>query len=720
MNRKRRNLFSYALNVGVIAAFAVLLAFALVRLGEIGRDMRIDATENMLWVVYQAHAASLRLDNDAARLAQGAEGVDLAIRHDVLLSRLNLMQEGPQIRFIERLGLADAFAEALDSAERLDVLVGEMAPGADDTATEIHDTLAPLNAFAGRAANAAMVAEWDALGGRLDEHRNTVWQIIASVLGILVAGGLLSARLVLSLRQTRRTEASLRREMEFSQRLTASSGEGILTVDPHLNCSSWNRAMERLFGVTAGECVGRPIGLAAPLFAEPRIEAALRRCVAGEEVHVDTRADWLPRGDEDEVSLGLACFPLRSDGEIVGAITFVRDRTERHGAPSDGVSHRDRLEQLVRDRTGDLEHAQRQLVSAIDTAPDGFAAFDAEGRLVLANRKLRDLLPDDDHTLNAGATVSDILRGAQRFASTQEDDPAPEPDGDVLRELQLPDGRWVQMTVKPMPDGGSVMRLADVTRYKETARELEFALEREREVGESYRDFASMVSHQFRTPLAVIDSSMQRLVRLGTKATVAEIAERAGRVRQAIARLANLVDGTLDAARLETGQIEVKARGCALPALVESLCERQREGAPHRELRLHVAEGSGAPATVAHCDPVLIEHVMSNLLTNAEKYSPPEAPIEVEVSADEEAVYCSVHDQGVGIPANELSQVFQPFIRATTAKGTPGTGIGLHLARKLARLQGGDVTVETQEGQGSTFTLRLPRAPTARQHEPAA
>jgi PAS domain S-box-containing protein len=717
VNRRRRNLLSYALNVGVIAAFAVLLAFALVRLGEIGRDMRIDATENMLWVIYQAHAASLRLDSDAARMAQGTDDVDLAIRHDVLLSRLNLMQEGPQIRFIERLGLADAFAEALASADQLEVLVDEMAPGADDTATDIQATLAPLNAFAGRAANAAMVAEWDALGGRLDEHRNTVWQIIASVLGILVAGGLLSARLVLSLRQTRRTEDSLRREMEFSQRLTASSGEGILTVDPHLNCSSWNRAMERLFGVTAGECVGQPIGLAAPLFAEPRIEASLRRSLAGEEFHVDTRTIRLPHGDKEEVSLGLACFPLRSDGEIVGAIAFVRDRTERHAQPH-GASHRDRLEQLVRDRTGDLEHAQRQLVSAIDTAPDGFAAFDADGRLVLANRKLRDLLPVEDHAVDTDATVSDILRSSQRFTGILDTDP--EPEGDVLRELQLPDGRWVQMTVKPMPDGGSVMRLADVTGYKDTARELEFALEREREVGESYRDFASMVSHQFRTPLAVIDSSMQRLVRRGAKATVEEIAERAGKVRQAISRLANLVDGTLDAARLETGQIEVKARDCALPALVESVCERQREAAPHRDLRLNVADGGGVPTAVAHCDPALIEHVMNNLLSNAEKYSPPEAPIEVRVSTDEQAVYCSVRDQGVGIPSDELSQVFQPFIRATTAKGTPGTGIGLHLARNLARLQGGEVTVETQEGRGSTFTLRLPRSRTASQYEPAA
>ena len=99
-------------------------------------------------------------------------------------------------------------------------------------------------------------------------------------------------------------------------------------------------------------------------------------------------------------------------------------------------------------------------------------------------------------------------------------------------------------------------------------------------------------------------------------------------------------------------------------------------------------------------------------MSNAIKYSPSGRPIRVQVGTADETAWCAVADQGVGVPEDEVPRLFERFFRASTASGVPGTGIGLNLSRSLARLQGGDVTVESRAGEGSIFTLTLPRAQT--------
>jgi PAS domain S-box-containing protein len=712
MTGRHRDTIGYALNLGVIAALAILLGFALLKLADIERNMRINVHGNMLWVISQAHAASLQLDAEVARqVARDVSGLgeaQTARRFDVLASRLTLLFDGPQSRYLEELGFADELAAWSQRFDELERLVGAIQPDAHETAQRVHEMLQPLSALLNRAANQAMVSEWNDLGGRLDEYRHAVWQIIASVIGIMLSGAILSARLLSTLRKARLTELSLRHEKEFSERLIGSSGEGILALDAALRCTLWNRAMERLVAASAGDAIGRTASQISPLLATDIVRDAFRRALAGEYTLVQEqplRREGLPV----PLYLDLACFPLRVDGEVIGVIAFVRDVTARHAAERDLARRGDRLEELVLARTHDLQEAQSQLVAAIDTAPDGFAAFGRDGGLVLANSRLRDLFPDADRLLQTGAPVSDLVATATCFAT---DDPLHRRDeifidGELRRDLHLPDDRWVQMTVKPVPAGGTIMRLADVTPYKRAAIELEKALERERGVSEFYRGFASMVSHQFRTPLAIIASSMQRLVRRGDKVTAEEIAQRAAKVRSGIARLTRLVESTLDAARLDTGQIEVKSASCDLAELVRMICERESEGMPEREFSIMVEPD--APV-LAECDPSLAEHTISNLLSNAIKYSPADTPIAIRIGIEGERVHCAVSDRGVGIPADEVPRLFERFFRASTASGVTGTGIGLNLSRSLARLQGGDVTVDTREGEGSTFTLHLPLA----------
>jgi signal transduction histidine kinase len=235
----------------------------------------------------------------------------------------------------------------------------------------------------------------------------------------------------------------------------------------------------------------------------------------------------------------------------------------------------------------------------------------------------------------------------------------------------------------------------------------EASLEREREVSRLHRAFVSMVSHQFRTPLAIIDSSAQRMIRRGAGMPPEEVTSRAGKIREATRRLTRLMESTLNAARLEAGEINFNPRDCDIAALIREACAHQRELAPSALLEEQL---EGLP-THLHCDPTLVEQAVANLVSNAVKYSPPGAPVLLRgATGPGGAAVLEVVDQGVGIPADELGRVFDRFFRARTAEGVTGTGIGLAFARHVARLHGGDVTVVSEEGKGSIFTLRLPPA----------
>src|SRR5690606_3121355 len=183
-----------------------------------------------------------------------------------------------------------------------------------------------------------------------------------------------------------------------------------------------------------------------------------------------------------------------------------------------------------------------------------------------------------------------------------------------------------------------------------------------------------------------------------------EIVERAGRSREAISRLTRLVESTLDAARLDAGQIEAHSRTCDIGQLVAGICERQRDVCPERDVVLTIP---GPNPVMALCDPTHVEHIVVNLLSNAAKYSPPTTKLSVALRANNGEVWCDVGNEGA-IPFADRSRLFERYFRGENAAGLPGIGIGLHMAQTLARMQGGDVQLIDAEGSSTTFRLSLP------------
>jgi signal transduction histidine kinase len=155
---------------------------------------------------------------------------------------------------------------------------------------------------------------------------------------------------------------------------------------------------------------------------------------------------------------------------------------------------------------------------------------------------------------------------------------------------------------------------------------------------------------------------------------------------------------------LQTGVIEINRKSCSLAEIVQSCVKHRQEVCTSH--RIH-ADLSGLPAET-HLDPRAMERVFGNLLSNAIKYAPRAPDIYVRGWTDHETVHVSVRDTGIGIDEEDLARLFEPYFRAQSAAGIAGTGIGLNIVREIIGMHGGQISVASEVGQGSTFTVSLP------------
>lgn len=241
------------------------------------------------------------------------------------------------------------------------------------------------------------------------------------------------------------------------------------------------------------------------------------------------------------------------------------------------------------------------------------------------------------------------------------------------------------------------------------AEKLASDLERERETSENHRRFADLIAHQFRTPLAVIDSAMHRLTRRSGGPVPPElISEKAAVSREAVARLVKLTDTALMMSRLERDAVLPSLRAHDLNDLVSSVIDDLMATAWDRD-PARIRQSVQTEPTVALCDPMLTAEILSNLLRNALLYSPPDCRVDVGVFQSRDCIVCRIEDRGRGMSPEEIECAFDRFYRGSGHETLPGYGLGLTLARDLARIQGGDVTLTQRDGGGLTAALSLPK-----------
>jgi len=245
---------------------------------------------------------------------------------------------------------------------------------------------------------------------------------------------------------------------------------------------------------------------------------------------------------------------------------------------------------------------------------------------------------------------------------------------------------------------------------------LEEKLAAERHLTQLQRNFVSMASHEFRTPLTIIDGHAQRLNKLRERIGVDEIVARAGKIRAAVLRMTHLIDNLLTSTRLvESGAgLYFHPQEVDLRELVHDVCQLHRECSPGST----IAEELGDRNLRMVGDPKLLSQVFDNLLSNAIKYSPGGGIVRITSRADDGWLVVAVEDRGIGIPLADVCRLFERYFRGSNVSGIVGTGVGLNLVKMVVDLHGGDITVESQEGQGSRFTVRLPIKPPPQANRP--
>ena len=395
------------------------------------------------------------------------------------------------------------------------------------------------------------------------------------------------------------------------------------------------------------------------------------------------------REDGTERTILAAGSPVRDEaGRITGGVAVLQDITERK-----------RLLEEIQRRAAELD-------ATISSIADGVAVYGPTGEIVRMNAAAEEILgvsPEQRKLPLAERLALLRVETPQGTPFPPEETPAwralrGETALGVVMAIHHADGStvWISASGAPIrtPDGkllGAVSIFTNITPLHE--------LQVQRE------DLLHTVSHDLRTPLTIIQAQAQLLKRM------LEMAGQNGRQRRSVEtivtaarRMNAMIQDLVDSARLESGQLRLERQPLDLEAFVADLLGRSREVLETGRVKVDIAKG--LPPVSA--DPNRLERILTNLLSNALKYSPPETDVLLTGQRTDDQVTVSVSDRGAGIPGDDLPHLFDRFYRVRRAKRAEGLGLGLYITRMLVEAHGGRIWVESEVGKGSTFSFTLP------------
>lgn len=408
---------------------------------------------------------------------------------------------------------------------------------------------------------------------------------------------------------------------------------------------------------------------------------------------------------------------LDEAGEVIRMFGTCMDVTERVEAEKVKESFTRRLEEMVTERTAELEVSQNELKYQVDTLNQValVSITDTEGNITYANERFCDV---------SGYSYEELIGANHRILKSGK-----QPDGlfttmwraisqgrvwagEIINKTKNGRFYWVHTTIVPFFNvDGQIEKYVsvrfDITEEKWMQNKLKEALEKEKELGELKSRFVSTASHQFRTPLAVIQSNAELLNMVVEETEIMQKAklERAtARIAGEVTRMTTLMDDVLILGKVTSGKAPVQIKETAFLELCHELAEQfngiQKDG---RELGVNY---SGEPRPVM-IDAKLIGHAVGNLISNAFKYSQNKNP-ELTVDYGHDCLLIEVRDWGIGIPEEELDELFQPFHRARNTTEIAGTGLGLAIAKEYVELNNGSIAVKSEVNKETTFTISLP------------
>ena len=427
----------------------------------------------------------------------------------------------------------------------------------------------------------------------------------------------------------------------------------------------------------------------------PFLERQLQAVAERGEVRVDNEVEVRQREGHSYFKRIISPVQGRFSGTTQSLTVLVQDVTDQ-------VRTRREIEALVQL----LEERTARLDSILGSMTDALWVYDSAANVV-------DVNPAALAVLGLASRGDAVLHGSLRQLQLRFPDGRPVPPEEMpharaLRGEVVPDylavarhlitGRDVDLSIAaaPIESGGvlvgAVLVMRDISALQE--------LDRKKD------EFLSVASHELRTPLTTVKGYSQLLAQSVNELDSEERITYLRAILGEVDRMMGLITELLDVSRIETNRLMLDIQTVRWTELIEGQAAPFRVQNPKRKIQL----STSAENLILEVDPLRMRQVIDNLLSNAIKYSPDTTDIEIRVSMDRGMVRTEVTDHGIGIPRDEIPQLFERFHRArnVSSRYYGGLGLGLYIARAIVEAHGGSLTVVSEEGKGSTFTVALP------------
>lgn len=527
-------------------------------------------------------------------------------------------------------------------------------------------------------------------------------------------------------------EENLQEEQQRFQAFLEFASIGVITVDKFSKIVVANPFACSILGYESGELFNKPLNTIIPIrYREKHVQyhsgffeaPKVRPMETGKTLYA-LKKD----GTEIPVDISLGTYTINQD---VFVISFIADISNRKKNEEAIRKLNAELEEKIKDRTLELKKTIDKLylqIKETEDAEKGMHFFQQLFHQVVDNYpagSISVLNTEFQYIFCGGAALahhshhSKDLIGKRFLPELGNTDWLPIQEilekvfeGQTISDFEMPIS-WKEQSFSfdafPLTDNdGNISRIAIITRntsaLKKVEKELQEALIKEKELSSLKSRFISIASHEFRTPLSTVLSSAYLLEKYTGSKEQPKREKHIERIVTAVNSLTDILNDFLSVGRIEEGRVSIKLTNFNIPKLVTGIIDE-----------LNPLEKKGQTVDYIHTgseeivlDPSILKHIITNLLSNALKFSPEDKTITIKTNCDYSGLDLVVSDEGIGIPDVDREHLFERFFRATNVSHIQGTGLGLHIVSRYTELLEGTIQCMSELEKGTTFDLHFP------------